>query len=420
MIRRKTHFRFLLVTYAFASANFLYAAGPSLSKRCQALNEWMATNSEVSSDPDIIAPASVPLFEHYPYLIRHIPYLDIAKLPTPVKPLNSLGRELGHRNLYIKNDSTTGHLFGGNKIRKLCFLLGQAVYHKADYILTVGGAGSNHSTATIVLSSWSNVNIPCISFLSPQLPTAYTCRNLIISQQYGGELHPCTSSADRAQALLHKASELQSRSKKVVYIPSGGSNALGSLGYVNAALELKKQIGAGEMPKPDYIFVAAGSNGTAAGLSLGLALAGLDTQVIPVITVPMTSEEFTADARQLIEEMCKLLQLSSIPENIIYPRYTTEYFGGEYARIPNITADALSLMHRTEGFKLDGTYAGKALNAFIDYAQAAAHKDKVLLFWNTFYTDKPRTSFGASDISKLPEEFHHYFTDPLQPGDLGL
>jgi D-cysteine desulfhydrase len=420
MIPNKKHFKLLLIAYAFASGSFLCAARPSLGERCNALNEWMGKNSNTAFDPYLIATARIPLFEFYPHLIKHIPYFDIAQLPTPVKILKSLGRQINHDNLYIKNDSGTGHAFGGNKVRKLCFLLGQAIYHKADYILTVGGAGSNHSAATIVLSSRSNANIPCISFLSPQLPTAYTRRNLIISQQYGGELHACKSANHRAESVLEKAAELQSKGKKIVYIPSGGSNALGCLGYVNAAFELKKQIDAGEIPKPDCIFIAAGSNGTAAGLSLGLALAGLNTQVIAVITVPMTSDECRTETTQLIKEMCNLLKLSCCPKNIIYPHHTTQYFGGEYARIGDTTAEALSLMLNTEGFKLDGTYAGKALTAFIDHAQAAAHKNKVLLLWNTFFTDEPTMLLDDGKISNLPKEFHHYFTDPLQPGDLGL
>ncbi len=127
----------------------------------------------------------------------------------------------------------------------------------------------------------------------------------------------------------------------------------------------------------------------------------------------MTPEAFLADCKELYRDILDLLKIEMTKE-LRYPIYDASYFGDGYAHLTPKTAAALKLMHDTEDLKLDGTYAGKALGAVIDYAQT--NKDKTVLFWNTFCTG----DLNELGYLALPEAFHHYFTDPLQDGDLGV
>lgn len=388
----------------------------SASTRCHAINNWMETNTDTNPNPSLFSPSdSVALFKAMPELKTQIPYINFAKLPTPVKKLEAFGSAIGHTNLYIKNDAYTGSRMGGNKIRKLCFLLGWALFNKAELVVTCGGAGSNHSTATIDCAE--QIGLPCISFLSPQIPTSYTRRNLLVSKALGGDLHLCKSFNDRQEAILDFARAHPE--KKIFYISAGGSSARGSLGFVNAAFELAEQVRNNELPEPDVIVVGAGSNGTAAGLSLGLALAGLKTHVLAVCTTGLTPTTLEADTKELHTGMLKILNLPA-PAQIKLPIYTDGYYGGTYALATQKTIDACNLMLSTEKLNLDVTYAGKALGAFYDLAKDNAFKDKNLLFWNTFCNDSLEEITRTVDYHSLPSEFHHYFTDPLQVGDVGL
>lgn len=383
----------------------------SISQRCRDLNNWMETNTNLDDTQELFSSSgNIPLFIKYPHLSKTIPYLNLAKLPTPITKLNEISKDVGHNNLYFKNDAESGELFGGNKIRKLCFLLAWAKLHKAELVLTCGGAGSNHSTATIGCSRL--IGLPCEAFLSEQRPTSYARRNLLLSTLYGGAISIYPTFNARQEAILARATSCD---KKVFYIPGGGSTARGSLGFVNAAFELADQVKDGQLPKPDYLLVGAGSNGTAAGLGLGLCLAGLKTQVVAITTTSMPKADFLIDCEALYTDMLALLKIP-IPASIQYPIYVDSYFGEAYADLTPKTAAALDLLNRREKIKLDGTYAGKAFAAFLDLAKAKENNNKVILFWNTFCT----SSLEQLGYKILPIGFHHYFTAPLQIGDLGI
>jgi 1-aminocyclopropane-1-carboxylate deaminase/D-cysteine desulfhydrase-like pyridoxal-dependent ACC family enzyme len=409
---RSTRYALLFV---IAQISLFATSTYSLSARCHAINDWMETNVDRSSNPKLFSSSEgVALFEAIPNLKARLPYINFAQLPTPVSKLEKFGAAVAHPSLYMKNDAHTGTRMGGNKIRKLCFLLGWALFNKAELVLTCGGAGSNHSTATIDCAQ--QVDLPCMSFLSPQIPTSYARRNLLVSKALGGDLQLCESFNARQQAILDYAT---THDRKIFYISAGGSSARGSLGFVNAAFELAQQVRSGQIPEPDLIVVGAGSNGTAAGLSLGLALAGLKTEVLAVCTTGLTPSTLEADTKELHAGMLKILGVPA-PTNLKLPYYADDYYGGTYALVTPKTIAASTLMFSTEDLNLDVTYAGKALGAFYDLAREAAFKDKNLLFWNTFCNDSLEEITSKVDYHTLPEKFHHYFTDPLQVGDLGF
>ena len=178
-------------------------------------------------------------------------------------------------------------LYGGNKVRKLEFLFPDAVAHGADSLFTMGAAGSNHSAAT---AFWAHEKgLACTLFLRPQHRSYNVLYNLLLDKVVGATIVASETREERAAALVQSACAQRSERARLPYcIPIGGSTPLGIVGLVNAAFEVRDQVQQGLMPEPDYIYVALGSGGTAAGLILGCKLAGLKTRVKAVAVEPGT------------------------------------------------------------------------------------------------------------------------------------
>jgi 1-aminocyclopropane-1-carboxylate deaminase/D-cysteine desulfhydrase-like pyridoxal-dependent ACC family enzyme len=366
----------------------------------------------------------IPLFEQYPLLREKLAYVPLCELPTPVQKLERLGAELGISQLYIKRDDLSGKVYGGNKPRKLEFLLGNALHSKAKEVITFGGAGSNHALATAIYAR--HVGLKSISMLMPQPNAQYVRKNLLMSHYYGAELHLCGAELEsvRNMPLVYAATIYQLLRHKLrsgyfpQFIPPGGSSPLGVIGFVNAALELRKQITDGEMPQPEYIYVACGTMGTASGLTIGLRAANLNSRVV---SVQVTSEKFV-NAREMIKLVNKTNSLLhsldasfprfEFPEKDVDIRH--DYFGERYALFTKEGMEAVSLMRRCEGIKLDGTYTGKTLAALIDDAKNRRVQGKVVLFWNTLNSRDISDVISSVDYRSLPHDFHRYFEEKVQ------
>jgi len=369
----------------------------------------------------------IPLFEEYPLLREKLAHVPLGELPTPVQKLERLGAELGISQLYIKRDDLSGKVYGGNKPRKLEFILGNALRSGAREVIALGGAGSNHALATAIYAQ--KVGLKSISMLMPQPNARYVGRNLLMSYHCGAELHLCGAELESARnsPLVRLATMyqlLRCRLKSGCFpqiIPPGGSSPTGTTGFVNAAFELRKQITNGEMPEPEYIYVACGTMGTAAGLILGLRAARLDSRVI---SVRVTSEKFV-NARGMIELIDKTSSLlNSLDAS--FPRFgfsaadidiRHDYFGERYALFTREGMEAVSLMRESEGIKLDGTYTGKTLAAIIDDAKSGSLRGKAVLFWNTLNSRDFSDAISSIDYHSLPRGFHRYFEEKVQPLD---
>lgn len=369
----------------------------------------------------------IPLFEQYPLLLEKLAYVPLGEFPTPVQKLERLGAELGVSQLYIKRDDLSGKVYGGNKPRKLEFILGNALRSKAKEVITFGGAGSNHALATAIYAR--QVGLKSISMLMPQPNAQYVRRNLLMSYYCGAELHLCGAELEsvRNMPLVYAATTyqlLRHRLKKgrlPHFISPGGSSPLGVTGFINAALELRKQITDGEMPEPEYIYVACGTMGTAAGLILGLRATKLNSRLV---SVGVTSGKFV-NAREMIKLINKTNSLlhsldTSFPrfefsETDVDSRH--DYFGKRYALFTDEGMEAVSLMRECEGIKLDGTYTGKTLAALIDDAKSGSLRGKAVLFWNTLNSRDFSDVISSIDYRSLPHTFHRYFEEEVQPLD---
>lgn len=367
------------------------------------------------------------LFDAYPELRGRIPYVALGDFPTPVERLGRLEAALpgGTHSppppaLYVKRDDLSGKLYGGNKVRKLEFLLGRALEDGRKSVMTFGGAGSNHALATAIYAK--HVGLKSISMLLPQPNARSVRRNLLMGLHAGAELHHRGGAAALAAAsLVQLFRHALAEGRLPQVIPPGGSSPTGVIGFVNGALELKKQIDAGELPAPDCVYAASGTMGTVVGLLLGLKAAGLDTRVV---AVRVTDPKFTSmrKARRLFEATSRLLHGAgpSFPA-IPFPEADFElrhdYYGTQYGLYTEEAIAAVKRMKDAGGVKLEGTYTGKTLAALLGDLDAGRLRGQTVLFWDTYNSRDFQAGIEGMDYRHLPQAVHRYFEENVQPLD---
>ena len=319
------------------------------------------------------------LAEAYPTLGKKLPKLSLADLPTPLTA-HELALSSGAYEISVKHDELSNSLYGGNKVRKLEYLLQRAIDRGAQRVATFGAMGSNHALATAIHAT--QLGLECTCFLSHQEITAKVSRTLNMHEKLGTEIVHWRGRADQA-SLCRK--HLQGRNAWV--IPLGGTCWLGALGFVNAGLELAAQIANGDVEKPDRIYVACGTTGTAAGLALGLAAAGLDTRIhaVQVADNPFASE---AKMRKLIAKTESILR--GLDSGFIADRWQErimwrdEFLAGGYAHVDEATRSAVDVAKSHLDLKLETTYSGKAFAALLHDLETGQDGASRVLFWNTY------------------------------------
>jgi len=356
------------------------------------------------------APYVLPLFRAHPKLAAGLPRIALAQLPTPVERAAKLGRRVGLDGLHIKRDDRTSLVYGGGKARKLEFLLAAAKEAGAGAVITFGGVGSNHAVATALYAAQCGLRV--LLHLAPQPGGASLRDHILAAQRAGAELHfvPGVAEAE-AKALRRQARAAAGEAPFV--IPAGGTSPLGNLSFVNAAFELAEQIAAGEMPAPDFLYVAMGTMGCAVGLAIGLAAAGLSTRLVAVrASSAQTSSEarFFAMAAETVAYARRLDP--SFPDVRLGRgdvRIVADCLGAGYARPTTEGLRAIEMAREEEGWTLEPTYTGKALAALLRDARALGEaKKKIVLFWNTHHAH-PLVTDGA-DPRRLPAGFGPYLT----------
>ncbi len=369
-----------------------------------------------------IASTDRPLFTHYPGIQQAISHVSLGSLPTPVERLQSLEQVLGVSDvrLYVKRDDLSGPPYGGNKVRKLEFLLARAAQQGYKEVLTFGGAGSNHALATGLYAR--QMGLRSISMLIPQ-PNAYSVRaNLLMSLRAGIELHQSPGMLRTALDTLQQLGLHKRRTGQFPYlIAPGGTSALGMVGFVNAAFELKEQIDRDEMPEPDFIYAASGTMGTVVGLLLGLKAAGLRTKVA---AVRVTEAQFSSmrKAARLFRACCTLLHKAdpAFPQ-MPFPRedflFIHDFYGEAYGLYTPEAMEAVHLMQTTSSLHLEGTYTGKTFAALLATLKTGCLRSKTVLFWNTHNSLDFHDQVLGVDYHELPKEFYRYFEEEVQPLD---
>ncbi len=367
------------------------------------------------------AAASRPLFERYPALRELLPHVELGLLPTPVDHAVELGERLGVGGLYIKRDDVSGETYGGNKVRKLEFLLGDALRSGAKEVMTFGAAGSNHALATAVYAQ--RLGLGAHNFLLPQPNARYVARNLLASAGVGAHLH-YHEDRDHAQAAAWAYAQRMKieQGHEPFSIPFGGTTPMSAAGDADAGLELAEQIEAGELPVPDVVYVAFGSMGTVAGVSMGLALAGIPAEVRAIRVVPETVSSLQ-NWRSLLADALTLLGAggAKIPDGALdRVRVVESHLGDGYAQFTPEGVEAVKLVRELGGITLEGTYTGKTFSAIIADAASGELAGRNVVFWNTYNSRDIAPLIEGIDYRELDAGLHQYFETEVQPLDLEL
>jgi L-cysteate sulfo-lyase len=314
--------------------------------------------------------------------LDEFPKFPLIHAPTPLEPLNRLQKELGGPRLYIKRDDCTGLAFGGNKARKLEFLLGEALTQGTTAVVSAGGLQSNHVRQTAAAAA--RAGLACHLVLARNVPidtAIYRSNgNLFLDQLLGATVHICSPNETRLEKAEAVMAALKAAGERPYFIPVGGSNGVGALGYAAQMLELREQATAQRLAI-DHIVVASSSGGTQAGLAAGAALAMIAPPVIG-IDVDGKSEELRRQLVAIAADCCRRLDIAGAPPDDF------ELAGGYAAPgygLPNAgTIEAIKLLATLEGILFDPVYSGKAMAGLIDMIRKGRFdKDETVVFIHT-------------------------------------
>jgi len=367
------------------------------------------------------SPESRHLFRRFPGLIGELPWMELADLPSPVARLESLGRELGASQLWIKRDDLNSPVYAGNKARKFEFIFAEAAAMGRREIVTMGSAGSNHAAATSLFCR--HLGLQPVLALTPQPVLTYARNNILINSTCGARylISPNEVVAVIRILLAQIGARLRGRTPPY-FMFFGGSSLAGNVAYVDAGLELAAQVSAGELPEPRYLFVTTGSCGTHAGLLVGLRLAGLATEVIGVRIVPrlVTNRFVVAWHANRVARYLRRLDpaFPRIRIKASEVRLLHAFYGGQYARPTSEGKAAIELLARTEKMPLDPTYTGKTFAGMLHFIREQGIEDEPVLFWQTLNGTSLDEHLPAEVPHNLPKALRAYFEQPLYDPDL--
>ncbi|MHB8905610.1 MAG: D-cysteine desulfhydrase family protein [Melioribacteraceae bacterium] len=309
-----------------------------------------------------------------------MPRKKIGFFPTPITELKQLSKKLGGPRIFIKRDDLTGLAFGGNKTRKLEFLIGDALSKGCDTIITGGAEQSNHCRQTAAACALSGLECHLVLGGSePELPKG----NFLLDKLFAANIH-WTGTFRKGEKIPQITEELIRLGKKPYIIPYGGSNEIGVVGFVEAVNELKTQLK--EMnEKISHVVFASSSGGTHAGLVLGKYIYN---QNYILIGVEIDKEEFgnlvySDHLLNLTNSSAKFLGIDhTFTKNDLILK--NEYLGEGYGVVGELEKNAIKLLAETEGILVDPVYTGRTFGALVDMIKRGEFKNTdAVLFWHT-------------------------------------
>lgn len=305
--------------------------------------------------------------------LAQFPRIRLAHLPTPLEPMERLTRELGGAELWIKRDDCTGLSTGGNKTRKLEFLMAEAHAQKADMVMTQGATQSNHARQTAAFAA--RLGLKCHLLLEDRTGSKdhnYNNNgNVFLDLLHGATAERRPSGQDMNEELESAADRFRADGFNVYTIPGGGSNPTGALGYVNCALELLGQINDRSLPV-DHIVHATGSAGTQAGLIVGLEAMNASIPLLGIgVRAPKDRQE--ANVFRLAQATAQKLGCAGVVrrDNVVA---NTDYVGEGYGLPASSTIEAIRMFAELEGILLDPVYSGKGAAGLIDLVRRGHFK----------------------------------------------
>jgi D-cysteine desulfhydrase len=306
--------------------------------------------------------------------------INLGFFPTPLQPLPRLSGKYPGFTIYIKRDDQTGLASGGNKTRKLEYLIREAIEKNCNTVITAGAQQSNHCRQTA--AACAATGLECHLLLGGTEPEKYN-GNLLLSYLLGAKIH-FTGENRKGEDTEILETELNSDGKRCYVVPYGGSNCIGALGFVNGVKELKQQLTALNL-EIDYLFFASSSGGTQAGLTLGKDLFGLKAELMPINidkseTEGLSLEQVVLNIVNEGKEMVDLrkdYQLKAI-------RLIKGYDENGYGVVSNDEIFAIRELATTEGIILDPVYTARAFYAMLEHLKGKkVPPGSNVLFWHT-------------------------------------
>jgi L-cysteate sulfo-lyase len=311
------------------------------------------------------------------------PRVRLAHLPTPFEPMDRLSALLGGPRIWIKRDDCTGLSSGGNKTRKLEFLMADALAQGSDTVITQGATQSNHARQTAAAAA--RLGLTCHILLEDR--TGFTdaayreSGNVLLDRLHGAFVEERDRGADMTVEMEVLAEQLRGKGKRPYVIPGGGSNAIGALGYANCALEIVAQANDLDL-KIDRIVHATGSTGTQAGLVAGLCAINAHIPVLGISVRSAASKQEEA-VFSLAERTAAELEASGSVQRY-HVKANSDYVGDGYGIPTAAMVEAVTLVARVEGILLDPVYTGKAMAGLIDLARKGSfNRDTNIVFLHT-------------------------------------
>ena len=310
--------------------------------------------------------------------LKQLPRVSLAHLPTPIDELPRLSQELGGLRLLVKRDDQTGLASGGNKTRKLEFLMAEALNQGADTVITAGAAQSNHCRQTAAAAA--QVGLGCALVLGGEPPPTPT-GNLLIDQLMGAQIY-WTGPDRRGERLEEIANQVRADGHQPYLIPYGGSNPVGAAGYVMAMQELSEQLGGLGV---DRIVFASSSGGTQAGMVVGARATGFGGAIIgiKIDKGEAGDDPYLLHLARLGNETARHVGLDEnfTPDDFLV---VEDYLGAGYGVVGELEREAVRLVARLEGLILDPVYTGRAMGGLIDMIRRGLiGPDETVLFWHT-------------------------------------
>jgi D-cysteine desulfhydrase len=348
------------------------------------------------------------LFERYPLLKEKLPHTSLGEFPTPIEKLERLGQAIHAPKLYVKRDDLSGKLYGGNKIRALEFLFGDAIRAGHKQVIALGYPASCQALAQAIYAR--ELGLQSTAFLFPQIRSQQARQHLLVYQSIN---------ADVRSTIPMIFPFLLSHRLKYGHFPKllEASTPLGMIGYVNAGFELKEQIEQGLIPEPDMVYISVATMGTIVGLMLGFKAAGLKSQIIGIedggrimgrkVATPPNMAKLFRETNELLHSNDSSFPIFEITESAFYTR--TGYERQKDSLMTSSGVQAMAQAKELENLQLDEMFTANAFSALLEDGKAGRFHDKTVLWWNTYNSRDLSPQISSVDYRKLHKSFHQYF-----------
>ena len=363
-----------------------------------------------------------PLFDKYPELKERVKRISFGKFPTPVERLEKLESRINVGSLWVKRDDLDSDKFSGNKIRVMELLLADALNRGCDTLVSMGALGSNQVLSSIVFGAGMGFDIDGIYFEQPL--HGYVKRHLLVGARHRVHMTLCKNPNYSPLYAGYRYLRQRLAGRWPYFIPTFGSHPLCVLGYVNAGMELARQVDEGMCPMPDKVYVTLGTGGTYAGIVLAFKLLGLPVEVVGVRITDLlvcnrlvVANLLNRTLSYMRKRNAKVPKIKFRPGDLVFEH---DFFGGEYARSTPESEEAAREADEAADLVLDSTYTAKTMAALFKHAAESKLEGKNTLFWHTLNRIDLRPIICDLNDDCLPEDMREYARNCVDNDKIGF